>query len=125
MDVFHARFVAAAAFLLGATGLALIAWNVSGSLLYTGAGVFLFAFTIGAEGDFIPFFVRRYFGLRCFGTLYGVLFLVYALGGVVGPVLYGFAFDSFGGYSAALHAGAAACLACAGAVIGLGPYSYR
>ena len=57
--------------------------------------------------------------------VYGVLFLVYALGGVAGPVLYGFAFDSFGGYSAALHAGAVACLACAGAVIGLGPYSYR
>jgi MFS family permease len=124
IDVIHAPYVAAAEFLLGGVGLAMIALNPEGSLALVAVAAFLFAFAMGAEGDFIPFFVRRYFGLRQFGALYGIYFLVYALGGVAGPVLYGWAFDRAGNYTTAYAWGAAACAASAIAVSILGKYRY-
>lgn len=124
IDMAHAPYVAAVEFLMGAAGLALIALQPEASMTVAGTGAFLFALAIGAEGDFIPFFVRRYFGLRQFGLLYGTLFFVFALGGVVGPVLYGLAFDRTGNYMLAYACAAVACAVGAVAVALLGKYKY-
>jgi len=124
IDVVHARFVAAAAFLAGAAGLLLIAVAPSGSTAAVSAGALLFAFAMGAEGDFVPFFVRRYFGAKHFSQLYGVLFLIFALGGVAGPIVFGIAFDRLGGYLQAYEVAAFACAVSAIAVLALGPYAY-
>ncbi|WP_454740203.1 MFS transporter [Cupriavidus necator] len=124
IDMAHAPYVAAVSFLMGATGLAVIALQPDASMATVGTGAFLFAFAIGAEGDFIPFFVRRYFGLRQFGFLYGTFFFVFALGGVAGPVLYGLAFDKTGSYTTAFACATAACTVSAIAVSLLGKYRY-
>ncbi|WP_175775493.1 MFS transporter [Burkholderia anthina] len=122
IDTLSARHVAAAQFLLGGAGLALIAWSPGAQLSIVSAGAFAFAFVIGAEGDFVPFFVRRYFGIAHFSFLYGVLFLFFALGGVAGPIAFGWVFDHFHTYTIAYAGAGAACAICAALVLTLGEY---
>lgn len=124
IDIIHARVVAMVCFLAGALGLALIATSSAAATGQIAAGAALFAFAIGAEGDFIPFFVRRYFGIRHFSMLYGVLFFVFAVGGVAGPILFGWAFDHLHSYVQAYWTAAGACAVSAMAVLLLGQYSY-
>ncbi len=124
MDMVHARYVAALAFSLGAAGLALLAWLPAPSLAVTSTGAVLFGLTVGAEGDIMPFLVRRYFGLLQFSLFFGVFLGIYSLGGVVGPVLYGAVFDRLHGYGAALGSGAAICAGAALAILALGPYRF-
>src|SRR5690606_29274285 len=124
MDVIHASKVAALAFLLGAAGLAFIAFNPSASFAVMAIGALLFGFTVGTEGDFIPFIVRRYFGLKAFGSIFGLLFGVYSLGGVTGPILFGVAFDKLGSYQPALIVAFVLCVLASIAVMLFGPYRY-
>lgn len=124
IDVLSARHVAAVQFLIGGAGLALIAWSPGSQLPMVSAGAFAFAFVIGAEGDFVPFFVRRYFGVEHFSFLYGVLFLFFALGGVAGPIAFGWVFDHFHTYTIAYAGAGAACAICAALVLTLGEYVY-
>ena len=70
---------------------------------------------VGAEADFTPYVLTRYFGLRSFSTLYGLTWTAYAIAGAIGPVLMGKAFDATGSYMSLLGmlagaAGAAALL---------------
>jgi cyanate permease len=57
---------------------------------------------MGGEADVTPYLMTRYFGLRCFSTLYGFSWTAYAIAGAIGPVLMGKAFDATGSYSALL-----------------------
>ncbi|WP_322062043.1 MFS transporter [Paraburkholderia sp. J63] len=124
IDNVHARYVAAIQFLVGGAGLALIAWSPGTQLPVVAAGAFAFAFVIGAEGDFMPFFIRRYFGTGHFSFLYGVLFFFFALGGVAGPIAFGWVFDRFHTYSMAYAGAGIACVMCAALVWALGEYTY-
>lgn len=56
----------------------------------------------GVEADMLPWMLRRTFGLRCFGRLYGIAFGVVQLGGVLGPLIMGVSFDRLGGYAPGL-----------------------
>jgi MFS transporter, OFA family, oxalate/formate antiporter len=124
MDMIPASWVACASFALGGAGLWIFANDTSQSVsLLTGAA-FLASFAIGAEGDFIPLAVRRYFGLKAFGAIYGVLFFGYAFGGVLGPVLMGVYFDRVGDYRSALSLAAIVCGVCSLAVLMLGRYRF-
>jgi sugar phosphate permease len=62
------------------------------------AGTILCGLGMGAEGDLLPYFVSRYFGLRSFGQVYGYLFAVFMIGVGVGPSLMGFSFDFWHSY---------------------------
>jgi MFS transporter, OFA family, oxalate/formate antiporter len=73
----------------------------------------------------LPFMIRRYFGLRAFGSLFGIQYAAYALGGVLGPIAYGYTFDHLATYSAIMLACAAACGASALAILWMGPYRFR
>jgi MFS family permease len=64
----------------------------------------------GFEFDLLAYLIARYFGRKSYGTLYGCLFTVIALGGGLGPVVFGRAFDLTGHYDVALLSGAAALL---------------
>lgn len=124
LDVMSVGKVGGMTFLLGATGLALVAWAPADSTSLLILGTFLGGLAIGAEGDFIPFVVRRYFGLRAFGAIYGTLFGVYAFGGMVGPVLFGVSFDRLGSYQPAYATAAVLCAIGALATMFLGPYRF-
>lgn len=82
----------------------------------------LIGLTFGAEADMMPWMLRRTFGLRCFGRLFGIGFGVVQLGAVIGPVLMGLVYDGTGNYQIGLAAlaiasiGATALIALAGLV---------
>ncbi|WP_255250184.1 MFS transporter [Rhizorhabdus dicambivorans] len=86
-------------------------------------GVAAIGFGTGFELDLIAYLVSRYFGQRQFGTLYGGFFAVSIIGGGLGTVLYGYAFDKSGTYSLILQIGSVALVAGGGLLLLLmGPY---
>jgi MFS family permease len=88
-------------FIVGAGGIVLLHATHDFQWLLLAAG--LVGLTIGAEGDLISYLVRAYFGLRSFGTLYGIAFSGYGLGAVIGPVVTGAYFDRYGSYDLPLQ----------------------
>jgi MFS family permease len=62
-------------------------------------GAFLVGFGSGSEADVVPYLIAKYFGRARFSTLYGLSWTAYAIGGAMGPVLVGRAFDKAGVYS--------------------------
>ena len=87
--------------------------------------VVLFGIGMGAEFDVIPFLVSRYFGLKNFGTLYGIQISLFSVGSAIGPALFGFGSDRFGTYNQALAAAMLILLTGAVLISRLGPYRYR
>lgn len=57
---------------------------------------------VGAELSMAPYFIARFFGLRSFGAIYGILYLAGTLTGGAGPLVMGFSSDHLGGYRPAL-----------------------
>lgn len=124
LDVCAAPRLAAVAFSMAGAGVAVLATGTAAGFVPLAACAMLIGFAIGAEGDFIPFFVRRYFGLRAFASLYGLLFFAFGVGGLVGPIAFGICFDRTHSYATAMWAAAIVLLACAAAILGLGPYRH-
>ena len=52
----------------------------------------------GVEYDLLAFLVSRYFGMRAYSTIYGVMYAIFALGAGFGPWLYGLTFERTGSY---------------------------
>jgi MFS family permease len=79
---------AAAAFaLVGVPGLAIAI-----------AAVMLITVGSGAESDFVGYLVGRYFGLRAYGQIFGVIYGMFMVGIAIGPALFGYLFDRFHAY---------------------------
>ena len=57
----------------------------------------------GAEVDLLPYLVARYFGLKSYGKIYGLQFMMMYLGAATGPVLIGYTFDISGSYDLGLR----------------------
>jgi MFS family permease len=127
----HPREVAYAASLLGVASVAgrfTLGWLLDfvkgsviaiGSLLASGCGMFLLAHAHtfaaagpaaflaglggGCELDLIPYMLRRYFGLRSFSTLYGLIYSAYAVAGAVAPLILGHVYDTTGSYTSTFN----------------------
>lgn len=121
-DYVRATWIGSALFFLGALGL-FILWQGTGLQAWL-AGSFLMGVALGAEGDLIAFIVRRYFGMKAFGSIYGVLMCAFSLGAMIGPIIMGAYFDRSGTYAPVLASFSAACLVAAVLVLTLGPYRY-
>ena len=65
-------------------------------------GVALFGVAQGAELDLLAFLTARYFGLRAYATIYGVLMIAFALALPVGAIAFGVLRDRLGAYDAAI-----------------------
>jgi MFS family permease len=102
VDRFFAARVSFAMLLLTALGTLLMA--TADSFASGALAAALIGFGMGGEFDVTPYLVSRYFGLRAFGTLYGIAFAAAAAAGAVGPVLLGRAFDETGTYGSLLPA---------------------
>lgn len=61
--------------------------------------VALIGLALGGEYDAVIYLSSRYFGLKSFGFLFGIVVSCYTLGVGVGPVLAGWAFDATGSYT--------------------------
>jgi len=77
---------------------------------------------VGFEFDLLAFLISRYFGQRHYGVIYGCFFTVIAFGGGLGPVVYGYAFDSTGSYHLILRAGIGCLIVGSGLLLLLGAY---
>jgi MFS family permease len=96
LDRFFAPRVSLALLLLSGVGLVMIAHTHSATVGIAGAAVL--GFGMGSEADVTPYLLARYCGVKSFSLLYGCSWTAYAIGGAIGPVLVGKAFDSAGGY---------------------------
>ncbi|MDQ7747409.1 MFS transporter [Hydrogenophaga pseudoflava] len=124
LDMYPAPRIAALSFALASAGTVLLASGAPSGFASVALCGLMVGFAIGAEGDFIPFFVRRYFGLRAFGSIYGLLFFAFAIGGLLGPVAFGASFDGTQSYAQPLWVAATGLALAAVAVLRLGPYHY-
>src|SRR5262249_61726048 len=95
LDRFSGPVVATVFFLMAGCGIALLASGVGG-LPMAFADTILCGLGLGADGDLLPYFVSRYFGLKSFGTMYGFMIGIFSLGNGVGPFLMGLSFDKTG-----------------------------
>jgi MFS family permease len=75
-------------------------------------GAVAIGLSIGAELDLIGYLTARYFGMRAYGRIYGLLYAAVLVGSALSPLAYGRVADLTGGYAPALF-GAAALLALA------------
>ena len=96
LDRVNGVVVAIVFFLMPMIGIALLASDLRGAAPFIGA--VLCGIGVGAEVDLMAFFVGRYFGLRAYGRIYGVMFAVFALANGIGPSIAGWSFDRFHSY---------------------------
>lgn len=96
-DRIDARIVATAAFLLPGLG-CLMLMNLNDSLLYASVTALVLGIGMGAEFDVLAFLTSRYFGLKHYGLIFGILSGLYGLGVGAGSSIAGFTFDWLGGY---------------------------
>jgi hypothetical protein len=61
---------------------------------------------VGSEYDLIAFMTARYFGIRSYSAIYGVLYGFFTLGSGFAPSIFGHSFDVSGTYAHVLHAAA-------------------
>jgi len=96
IDRIFAPRVALVCFLLSALSLALLASGAVGATAFLAA--VLAGLSIGAELDLLAFLASRYFGLKSFGEIYGLLFASFLVGASIGPVAYGYGYETSGSY---------------------------
>ena len=101
-------------------GLIMLQMGVTGPWIIV--AIAFMGFTIGADGDFLSYLISRYFGLRAFSRVYGLLLGAFTGGMSVGPAVMGYSANSTGSYHLALWVVTAATALAIVPVLFLGPY---
>ncbi len=123
LDRFFAPRVAAVIFGLAALGIGLL--RIAGTAGMACAAAFCIGLGLGAEVDIMAYLISRYFGLRAFGTIYGITFGGFGLAGGLGAYLIGAAYDTASSYAFALDVSCLVTAIGGGIVMRLGPYRYQ
>ena len=100
-DRFWAPGVAFPALLLPAVACWLL-MGTDASFVHVAIGGFLLGFAAGTESDVIAYLAAKYFGMAHYGRIYGVLYMPFAIGSAISPIVYGMVRDRTGGYDAML-----------------------
>ena len=103
-------------------GLALLSSRLGG--VVPALGAVTLGLGIGAEVDLMAFFVSRYFGLRDYAKIYGLMFALFGVGTGVGPALSGFSFDWFHSYLPIFMVYEAMLFVTCAIFLRLGPYPF-
>jgi MFS family permease len=96
IDRIFAPRVATVFFTLSAAGLGMFALGATDLSAFTAA--VLIGLSLGAEIDILAYLASRYFGLRSYGAVYGLLFAAVLAGTATGPYVFGLGFDATGSY---------------------------
>jgi len=122
LDRFWGPYVAICFFTLPMAGIALLGsgWPLPVPLI----GAALCGAGIGAEIDLMAFFISRYFGLKAYGKIYGLMFMIFNIGNGLGPALSGRAFDRYHSYSQIFIVYEVALAITCLLLVRLGPYVY-
>jgi predicted MFS family arabinose efflux permease len=121
LDRFHGPYVAGLLLTVPAIGYLLLASHFGGGIGMV-AGALTFGVAAGAEVDMIAYLASRFFGLRAFGGIYGLLLVSFGVAAGIGPILMGRVYDVTGGYQPGLFAGALCCALSALLIGTLGQY---
>jgi MFS family permease len=123
LDLFWAPAVAA---VILASPLVSI-WLLMQSSLSAGeaaAAICLIGFAVGVEYDLIAYLVARYFGMRSYTTIYGILYMCFGCGAGFAPFIFGWGFDRAHSYNPVLAAAAGLLLVSVLALLTLGRYRF-
>jgi len=104
---------------------ALSCWLLAGTVLTPQVAAFaicLIGFALGVEYDLMAFFIARYFGLRSYTAIYGILYVFFSLGAGLGPLVFGLDFDRHGNFHLSLLAAVAVLLITGTLFLSLGKY---
>ncbi|MGI4744532.1 MAG: MFS transporter [Janthinobacterium lividum] len=107
-------------FLLAVAGLAILGTAISPAALL--AGAFLIGLGIGTDYGAIPYLVGRYFGLRAYGAICGMIFGINVIVLGISPFLTDLVYDRTGSYHLAFLAIATCLVLCAGLCLTLPRY---
>ena len=107
IDRIFAPRVALVVFLLSAAGMVVL--STSNAAGFAIPAAVLLGLSMGAEIDLLAYLAGRYFGLKSFAVIYGLLFSAFLAGTALGPWAYGAVYDADGSYSAMLLVGAGCC----------------
>ena len=110
---------------LAAAGLACFALSFTSAVPVVVLTAICCGLLIGAEFDALGFAIRRYHGMRAFGTVYGVIFAMFQIGGAAGAWIVGSLRDGSGSYSSGLLVLASCCMAGAAPLLLLGRYRFE
>jgi len=97
IDRFHAPYISAAAALLPLIFVALY-FSFNGTFSYAAVMGVTLGLASGAESDAVAYMVSRFFGIRRYGAIFGVVFGCHSAGFACGPLVGGLFFDHFGSY---------------------------
>ncbi|MGC2620071.1 MAG: MFS transporter [Acidobacteriaceae bacterium] len=97
LDYLQGAHIAIASILAAGVGMFFLAHARTFSA--AGPAAFLAGLGGGCELDLIPYMLRRYFGLRAFSSLYGLVYSAYAVAGAVAPLILGHVYDTTGSYT--------------------------
>lgn len=92
LDRLPGALVGAVAFMLPVLPILLLLTGAKGVMAMIPIGL-LIGLSVGSEVDIVAYVTSRYFGLRSYGTVFGTLIGIMALGAGIGPTLAGYAFD--------------------------------
>jgi len=102
LDYLSATLIGMVSFLGCALAIAILLLGLSGFAVTL--SIMLIGMALGVEGDLMAYVVRRKFGMREYGAVYGLMFGIFNAGIVIGPPLMGASFDVTNSYSAGLLA---------------------
>ena len=122
LDRFFAPRVMAVFAALGVAAFAAYALGVADWRVFACSAVM--GLIVGAEHDVLGFVVRRYFGTRCYGRCYGVLFSAFQLGGGAGALALGLSRTQLGAYAPGLWGFVGVTVVIIALFLCLGPYRY-
>ncbi len=120
LDRTDAPRIAAPFYLVAAVGVLLMQRATGGPMLILSGA--LMGIGLGTEFGALPFFISRYFGLKAYGAVSGVMYGVVMLMQGITPVLMDAVFDAYGSYDLALYAVVAALPCGAALLLTLKPY---
>jgi MFS family permease len=120
MDRYFAPRVAIFFLLVPAGAMLLLTTEVSSAVaIACGAA---FGLALGAEVDIVAFLTSRYFGMRCFGGIYGLQYATFTAAAGVAPVVTGLGYDLTGSYRSILFGFAVVLLFAIALITRIGPY---
>lgn len=124
LDHLRATVLSAVVMSLPAAGCLAWAFGIGGDASPVVASL-LVGLAAGAEFDLVAYMASRYFGLRNYGAITGILFSAIIAGGALGPMAFGFSFDVLQSYGPVLLASGVVFAIAGAAQIFLGPYPHR
>ena len=90
-------------------------WNAAIAILLVG-------FAAGAEFDIVAFLATKYFGLKAYGKIYGLLYIALFVGAAFAPPIFGMVLDKQGSYRSVLLVFSVAIPVAALSLLALGAY---